>query len=278
MRHDLHECLIGAAEWVSPGVAELISRLPGTPTGIGGDSVVAFPADERAVWEYNSQGPAVPLDAVYPSDGSLRLDYPYLVLPLTASIAVRSAASATLLDALLDASTRGAILAAGLRLPDGTGTPEHADSRGIRRVAPEPAKPATRDEASMLLRSWTMLTAANRSLVLFDVSGSMADQVLGVGQTRMQLTSATAQYGLALFPDSAELGAWAFSTDLTPKTDYVELVSIGALSDPVGKVTRRAALSAALGGLRPKPNGGAGLYDSVLAAYRTLWSSYKRDM
>jgi Ca-activated chloride channel family protein len=192
------------AEHASPGVPELMSRLPVTPSGVGRDTVVAFPADERAVWDYNGQGPAVPLQAIYPSDGSLRLDYPYLVLPGTATDGIRSNASATLLDAVLDARTRSVILATGLRLLDGTGTPDRADERGIRQVAPQAAK------------------------------------------------------AVSLFPDSAEMGIWAFSTDLTAKTDYRELVSIGALSDPVGKVTRRAAIAGAFGALQPKVNGATG--------------------
>jgi len=137
------------------GVPELLTRLPVTPAGIGRATVVAFPADEHAVWDYNGKRPAVPLVSVYPSEGSLWLDYPYVVLTRTATDSVRSAAAATLFGAILDARTRGTLLAAGLRLPDGSGALEQAEERGTRRVAPRSATSPATKEWTGLVRAWS---------------------------------------------------------------------------------------------------------------------------
>jgi hypothetical protein len=61
-------------------VAELFTRLPKSadPATIA-DSIAAIPATEQSVWRYNTAKPAVPLVAVYPSEGALQLDYPYVV-------------------------------------------------------------------------------------------------------------------------------------------------------------------------------------------------------
>src|SRR5690606_36313972 len=42
--------------------------------------VSAFPALEQQVLAYNKTNPQVPLAAVYPANGNIEADYPYLVL------------------------------------------------------------------------------------------------------------------------------------------------------------------------------------------------------
>jgi hypothetical protein len=84
-----------------------------------------------------------------------------------------------------------------------------------------------------------------------------------------------AQGGLAMLPDQTDLGLWTFSTHLNGSQDYRTEVPIGPLSTRLGSGTRRQAILSALGRVRPKPTGNTGLYDSVLAAVRSLQMTYK---
>jgi hypothetical protein len=253
-------------------VSELTGRVPAMPSAKG---VQAFPADEAAVWRFNREDPAVPLVAVYPAEGTMRLDYPYAVLPRAAADPGRSEAAATLLAEATSPRGDEARFTAGLRLPDGTPGPDASAVPGVSWLAPPALERPTRDEIMTLLRYWTAANLNARSLVLIDISGSMAERVEGAGgATRMDLTIKAASQGLGLFEDDNMLGLWAFSTQLTKTTDYQELVPLGKLSDRLGRGTRRSELSASVDRLQPKPGGGTGLYDSIRAAHRVVRTTY----
>jgi hypothetical protein len=107
------------------------------------------------------------------------------------------------------------------------------------------------------------------SLAVIDVSGSMADKVSG--KTRMQLTIEAATGGLSLFPDSASLGLWTFSTKIGSDgvADYKQLVPIAPLSKRQrGKIVDQLKIQ------HPIANGGTGLYDTAIAAVRAVRASY----
>jgi hypothetical protein len=129
------------------------------------------------------------------------------------------------------------------------------------------------EQATEVLRTWSAVTLDTRTLVLIDVSGSM-DADAGGGLTRIELARDAAVTALGLFPDSTEVGLWAFSIQQAPPNDWAELVPMGAFTDQVGGVTRKEALQRAFATLPSRTNGGTGLNDSVLAAYRTQRASY----
>jgi len=109
------------------------------------------------------------------------------------------------------------------------------------------------------------VTLPARMLAIIDVSGSMLQKVPTAGNaTRAQVTIEAARRGLALFDDSWAVGLWTFSTELVGKRDYREVVPIGPLSN------QRGRLEGSIGQLVPKPNGATGLYDTMLAAYKTV--------
>jgi von Willebrand factor type A domain-containing protein len=255
----------------APTVSELTSRVPAMPSDKG---LQAFAADEAAIWRFNREQPGVPLVAVYPAEGSMRLDYPYAVLPRAAADPDKSEASATLLAEIVAPSGDDAIFAAGLRLPDGTPGPQASAVSGVSWVASPALERPARDVTRKLLKQWTLANLNMRTLVLFDVSGSMGKEVPGTGATRMELTAQAAQQGLGLFEDDNMLGAWAFSTELTRTTDYREVIPVGLLSERFGKGTRRSEIAAALEQLKPKPLGRTGLYDTIRAAHRHIRATY----
>jgi len=252
-------------------VNELISRVPSMPAARG---LEAFPADEAAVWRFNRADPAVPLVAVYPAKGTMRLDYPYTVLPRARADPGTSEAAAMLLAEVTSPQGDESVFAAGLRLPDGSPPPQTSAVRGISWRAPPALERPARADILRLIRYWTAANLNARSLVLIDVSGSMAKTVPGTSATRMELTIKAAQQGLGLFEDDNMLGLWRFSRQLKGNTDYEELVPVGTLSDRLGAGTRRSELSASVDRLSPIRLGGTGLYDSIRAAHRVMRSTY----
>jgi hypothetical protein len=88
------------------------------------------------------------------------------------------------------------------------------------------------------------------------------------GATREQVTIEAAKRGLGLFDDSWAVGLWIFSTLMDGSKDYRELVPIGPVA------SQRTKLLNALGGVVPKPSGNTGLYDTILAAYKTVQTEW----
>ncbi|WP_234358938.1 substrate-binding domain-containing protein [Plantactinospora sp. BC1] len=234
---------------------------------------------EEDVIAYNADRPPVPLAALYVDPAPMPLDYPFAVLAGTDP--AKAAAADGLRQALATARFRNDLARQGLRAADGTwgaGFPAPAGapspSAAPASAAPgtgaapgAPADPAVVDRA---LAAWSAITAPGRMLAAIDVSGSMRDPVPTAGDiSRMQVTLLAAENGLALFNDDWAVGLWTFSRQLDGARDYRELVPVGPLS------AQRGALRDALAEITPKRNGGTGLYDTVLAAYRQMRNGWQ---
>ena len=79
---------------------------------------------------------------------------------------------------------------------------------------------------------------------------------------------------LSMLPDTTAIGLWAFSTDKKPPNDWIELVPIGPLGEPLAGVTRRKRLEAGASQLPGLVGGGTALNDTTLAAYRHVLQGY----
>jgi len=225
-------------------------------------SQVVVPASEQSFLQYQDSHPDAQLKPIVPGTGTLVLDYPIVVTSKSDSEAMMDAAK-TLGSELI---TDGAVKArddAGFR--DSLGTPL-SGGRGVGDIT-QLTKP-TGEAIDKTLLNWTRLSLSTHSLAVIDISGSMGEKV-GT-KTRMQLTIEAAGGGLALFPNSASLGLWTFSTKIGPDgADYKELVPIGPLSD-----RQRKKILDNLKIQRPVPNGGTGLYDTAIAAVRAVRQQY----
>jgi Ca-activated chloride channel family protein len=247
------------------------SREPFAALAGGGGKVVpakAVPASEQQVWAHNRSAAPRQVVAVYPSLHASSLDYPWVVL---ARDREAQEDAVELLAALIGQHGRKLLLAAGFRDGNGVGGPALTRRLGVDRSIP--ARPAPRgDDVDLALRALDVLKQGTRMLAVIDVSGSMGERVPGTGgATRLDLTKQAAVGGLGVYPDDSQIGLWAFSTHLTPSTDYRELVPIGPLgargADPL---TGRQQLGGALASLQHVPGGGTGLYDTALAATRRV--------
>jgi Ca-activated chloride channel family protein len=238
------------------------------------EGLAAAPLSEEDVITYNAQKPPVNLAALYLQPAPAPLDYPFTVMPEVDL--QRSSAAAGLHKALEQASFRTALAKAGLRGPDGVGGTGFTQPRGgpatVTPVAVPDDATVTQEASgiSQLLGSWAAITQPGRVLSVFDVSGSMLTKVpTAGGLTRAQVTQRAATQGLALFDDRWAVGNWIFSTDLVGKQAWKELVPITPLT------SGRTQLQAAIGKIIPKKNGDTGLYDTALAAYKEVQSTWE---
>lgn len=240
---------------------DLIARLPGSSGSGGTATVTTFPASENSVLRHNIEDRTKPLVAVY-SAAVPTLDYPF------AELGGITPQQRPIVDALREAvlgdAGADAIAKTGLRAAGGQALRDHGDDP---RVAASGFRAANLPAATVvdeLLSQWAGINLSARVQVLVDVSGSMNAQVPGTGLNRMQLSMQATAKALHLFKPTTQLRMLAFSTRLDGDKDYRELL-------PMASVAQHLASGALdkLAQVKATPNGGTGLYDSVLDTYRT---------
>lgn len=122
------------------------------------------------------------------------------------------------------------------------------------------------------LARYEILSRPSRALAVVDVSGSM--DYMQDGVTRMAATAQAGDIAIRMFPANAQLGLWAFSVDLGEGTDYLELEPVARMDATEGDTDHRSKLLSRIDSLSSIVGGGTGLYDSVLAAYRSMQQTY----
>ena len=112
-------------------------------------------------------------------------------------------------------------------------------------------------------------------LAVMDISGSMLGVVPGAGgATRLDLAKDAATRGLGLYGRTATSGCGSSPRTLTPDSDHRELIPVSSLGPDGQGGTGAQRLAQAMAGLQAVPEGGTGLYDTVLDAVRTMRASY----
>ncbi|HET6750602.1 MAG TPA: substrate-binding and VWA domain-containing protein [Actinomycetes bacterium] len=250
--------------------------------------VSVVPLDEKSVLDYNQGNlggledggqrpkPKVPLVAIYPKEGTLEADHPWIVLRAPWVDAAKRRAAAGFLDYLRSPTVQTRFQQAGFRSSSGRAGPPVTEANGLQADQPSRvlAPPAAKVVAAAL-ESWNAARKRSNVLAVFDVSGSMKEEVPGTGgRTKMDLLKQAAGRGLALFAPETNLGTWLFSTNMSGGKDWVESVPIGPTNAklPNGQ-SRRDVLSAALASMQAT-NGDTGLYDTTLAAFRAVKRSF----
>jgi Ca-activated chloride channel family protein len=250
--------------------------------------VSAVPLDEKSVWDYNRGNasgledgterakPDVPLVAVYPKEGTLEADHPWVVLRAPWVDDAKRRAAAGFLDYLRSEPIQARFQAAGFRTSEGRPGPQLTEANGLLPDQPSRvlAPPAPKVVAAAL-ESWNAARKRSNVLAVYDVSGSMKEEVPGTGgRTKMDIVKEAAGKALALFAPETNLGTWVFSTNLAGNQDWAESVPIGPTNArlPNGKI-RRQVLAEALDRLQAT-NGDTGLYDTTLAAFQAVQRSY----
>jgi len=254
--------------------------------------VSAVPLSEKSVWDYNQGNPIdsssagderakpkVPLAAIYPKEGTLQADYPWLVLQAPwVDDAKREAASDFLLY-LKSPAIQGRFQAAGFRSARGQPGAEISPDAGLIPDQPKRVLPAPQPLlVAATLKGWDQTRRIANLLAVYDVSGSMREVVPGTGGLRkIDLAKQAAAASLRLFTTESDVGVWEFSTGLDGTRDYRQAVPIGPVGgkEPGGG-THLQRLQQQLDHMAAT-NGDTGLYDTALAAYQYVKRNYAPD-
>jgi len=262
--------LIGVMVAVShadlPNAAAGFANLTAAPA-----SAPVFTASEQQVINANKAAGSTAATALYPSEGTLSLDYPVVRPAHTDDPSALTAAAEAFEQQLRTPAAIARFAAAGLR--DGAGGPLRAAVDGVEagKVAQLPGPDSA--DAFDTMRMWSAASQDSRLLAVIDVSGSMTDRTAN-GQTKIQIVAGAVQAAQGFFPVSGVIGLWAFSTNQTPTTDWVQLVPLGPLNAKVGNVTRRQAILAAAASMPRRVRGNTALYDTTLAAFELVRNTY----
>jgi Ca-activated chloride channel family protein len=251
--------------------------------GRGLTYVSAVTVEEKSVWDYNEgnptgdpatlgQGakPKVPLVAVYPKDGTLLSDNPYIVLTAPWVDDAKRAVAADFLGYVTQPERQAAFQAAAFRSFEGQPGPVLVPENGaLVAGAPVVLAPPSPTVLDAVQRSWDDLRKRARVLVVLDVSGSMGEYVEKADQTRLELAKAAAAKAVTGFAGNDELGLWIFSTQQDGDRPYVERVPVGAASTTIPRITDEIADLV--------PDGGTGLYATLRAAQREMLADLEPD-
>ncbi len=245
--------------------------------GQGLTYISAVTVEEKSVWDYNmgnpsgdpktlSQGskPRTPLVAIYPKEGTLLSDNPFVALTAPWVDGAKKAAAADFLGYVQSDAQQRTFQQAAFRTFQGKPGPPITPANGLlpsqRITVIDPPSPPV---LQLVAQSFNKLRKRARVLLVLDVSGSMGEFVGSSGHSKLDLAKQAALSALTKFADDDEVGLWTFSTGRTLKdVPYNRLVPIADLH------TNRAAMQRAIRGLQPQ--GGTALYATTKAAQREL--------
>jgi len=279
---------IGQAKQFQNAMIRLSDGAPARVDAAFGSLAVAPPgtvaiASEQQVAMHNHDDASTPLLALYPSDGTLALQFPFLRMldeselaknldadgeptgddGSRAQLELRAQQLDALKIALWDASDRFA--SEGFR--DGTGGGE-LEQDGVIADATEVGSAAASAQVS-ILRTWGVVSLRSRILSVIDVSGSMEEPTV-TGLRRIDLLQQAASSTISQLSEAVDVGVWAFSTTRIGDQDWEDLSPIEPLADQA----HRTQVLDVLASLPGRLGGATGLYDTTLAAVKQVRSAY----
>ena len=259
-----------------------LQRADDAGAGLGYVSAVAV--EEKSVVDYNlgnptgntktlgkHEPPRVPLVGIFPSEGTLVSDSPFVILDGEWVSDAQKAAAADFRAYLQSDASQKRFTDAGFRTFDGkAGSAVQADpnldATGPKLVL-NPPSPAVLDKVRT---AWTEVRKKAHVLLLLDVSGSMGEAVASAGATKLDLAKDAVLGAMEEFADRDEVGVWAFTTGLGGGDDtYVRLADVAPLK------TNRAKIERSIKNLTPLQ--GTPLYAATKAATAQMRSEFDDD-
>jgi Ca-activated chloride channel family protein len=245
--------------------------------GQGLTYISAVAVEEKSVLDYNLGNPTgdpttlgrhpaakTPLAAIYPKEGTLFSDNPWVVLTAPWVDDVKRAAATDFLKHVQSEQAQQRFTGAGFRTFDGKPSPKTTRENGMLSEQPKltlsaPA-PVVLDQVQ---RSFDAVRKRARVLLVMDVSGSMSEPVPSLGNNRLELAKTAATKAIGQFAPDDELGLWVFSTKQGEGGEpWRELETIRPVRSGLAPIKQRIA------GLVPQ--GGTGLYATTRAAQRVM--------
>ncbi|MCI0634473.1 MAG: substrate-binding and VWA domain-containing protein, partial [Actinobacteria bacterium] len=250
--------------------------------------VSAAAVEEKSVIDYNRgnpdgildpgekpQKPRIPLVAIYPEEGTLFSDNPFIILDSNWVSGKEKEAASAFEAFVRQPENQRRVLEFGFR----PGNPSVAIDQPITKSnGLDPNQPQTTLEVPEppvlvgLVDKWGETRKGARVLLVIDVSGSMGD--LGdeaTGETKLDLAKRAAISALDEFKPDDQVGLRIFSTEISGSepTDYLDLVDIG----PIGQ--NRELIASRIRDLIPTQ--GTPLYTVTEASYRDIEESFDEE-
>ncbi|MCU1430025.1 MAG: hypothetical protein JWL83_4025 [Actinomycetia bacterium] len=247
--------------------------------------VSAVAIEEKSVIDYNSgnpdgildpgeqpRKPRIPLVAIYPKEGTLFSDSPFIVLKAPWVNATQREGAARFQAFVKRPDAQRTVLRAGFR-PGNPSVPVGSPIVAANGV--DPNEPQTLLEVpqptvlSALLDRWAADRKRARVLLLLDISGSMGEPGnKTTGETKLDLAKSATINALSQFEPDDQVGLRVFSTDLGPSQnqDSLDLVPIGPLASNREEIVRRVQ--------DLTPTNGTPLYTATQDAYNTMSGSF----
>ncbi len=234
---------------------------------------------EEAVWTHNNADPTRPVTAVYLSEGSPMLDFPYVT---TTKDSAKRFALADFARTLRGPDGQQAVQGLGLRSPDGGAVFGFGPAAGVATQAP-PALPMPSALVTEAVgQMWARILIGARMLLVLDESPSMGDLVPGTNITRLEAIQQLSVQGISLFNKNDVMGLWTFDTGLADPFNYRVVVPMRPLNQPVtttltGPTTQRDLLLGEMAAQRPQVDTVTALYETIRSAYREVSRGYIPD-
>ncbi len=217
--------------------------------------------------------PRIPLVAIYPEEGTLFSDNPFIILDADWVTDEQKAAAAVFEEFVQRPENQEKVLEFGFR-PNNPSVPVGDPISTANGVDPNQPRAELEvpdpDVLVGILDSWAEQRKEARVLIVLDVSGSMGDPA-DIGSTKLDLAQQAAIDALDQFKDTDEVGLWVFSTDLPNSDDpnYREVIPVA----PIG--TQRQALEDGIDAQFPQ--NGTPLYDVTKKSYETMLAGYDEE-
>jgi Ca-activated chloride channel family protein len=247
--------------------------------------VSAVAIEEKSVIDYNKgnpdgildpgeepREPRVPLVAIYPKEGTLYSDNPFIVLDAPWVDEQERQGARNFEDFIKRPEVQERVLEFGFR----PGNPSVSISDPITSEwGVDPDQPQTLLEVpepevlTRLLAQWDEDRKRARVMLLLDVSGSMGDTGdPDSGETKLDLAKQATVDALDAFAADDDVGLRMFTTDLTggESPDWIDLVPIGPLASQREEMVRRVN---DLYPLNATP-----LYDATTGAYNDMLEGF----
>jgi Ca-activated chloride channel family protein len=244
----------------------------------------AVAVEEKSVIDYNTgnpdgildpgevpRPPRDPLVAIYPKEGTLFSDNPFIILDADWVSDDQRAAAKLFQDFVQQPENQAKVLQFGFRPGNpnvAVGDPISAKN-GVDPSQPQSELQVPQDKVLVgVLKAWGQQRKDAKVLLVLDVSGSMGEGVGTEGKTKLDLAIQAAVNSLGKFKDTDEVGLWIFTTDLgTDGTaTYLELVPTAPMSE------NRAKLKSAIE--QQRPLNGTPLYSVTKDAFEAARAGF----
>jgi Ca-activated chloride channel family protein len=238
---------------------------------------------EQAVWAHNNTDASHPVNAVYLSEGSPMLDFPYVI---TTKDSAKRLALADFARSMRAPVGQLAIQSQGLRTPDGAAMFGFGPSSGVATEPPAALPMPSVTTVEAVSQMWARILIGARMLIVLDESPSMGNLVEGTNITRLQAIQQLSVRGISLFNKNDIIGLWTFDTGLADPFNYRVVLPMRPLNQPVTvpsgtgstvKATQRQLLLGAMAAQQPQVDTVTALYETIRSAYQEVSRGYIPD-